>query len=192
MESHKYLLLIALSLLLPILAHAQTFNEMDESGNITQRNENQNFNPHNRDTTQQKTVPKGIYVWTVDRRFGDIHKTDVDTMPHLYPQSTMAPGMYGDYNTTGSNYTARLSRIFANRKAIKGKYITVKIADNLTGVVSYSCYINGEWQLAEHDGKTATLSVSTEPMRRGNNRVTFRLEDAVGNVTEQTWTIIKN
>ena len=118
MESHKYLLLIALSLLLPILAHAQTFNEMDESGNITQRNENQNFNPHNRDTTQQKTVPKGIYVWTVDRRFGDMHKTDVDTMPHLYPQSTMAPGMYGDYNTTGSNYTARLSRIFANRKAV--------------------------------------------------------------------------
>lgn len=81
---------------------------------------------------------------------------------------------------------------FADRKAIKGKYITVKIADNLTGVVSYSCYINGEWQLAEHDGKTATLSVSTEPMRRGNNRVTFRLEDAAGNVTEQTWTIIKN
>ena len=81
---------------------------------------------------------------------------------------------------------------FANRKAIKGKYITVKIADNLTGVVSYSCYINGEWQLAEHDGKTATLSVSTEPMRRGNNRLTFRLEDAAGNVTEQTWTIIKN
>ena len=112
------MLLIALSLLLPILSHAQTFNEMDESGNITQRNENQNFNPHNRDTTQQKTVPKGIYVWTVDRRFGDMHKTDVDTMPHLYPQSTMAPGMYGDYNTTGSNYTARLSRIFANRKAV--------------------------------------------------------------------------
>lgn len=118
MESPKYLILIALFLSLPILAHAQTLNEIDENGNISQPNGNQNFNPHNRDTTQQKTVPKGIYVWTVDRRFGDMHRTDVDTVPHLYPQSTMAPGMYGDYNTIGSNYTARLSRIFANRKPI--------------------------------------------------------------------------
>ena len=103
--------------LLPAFASGQTYNQIDESGNITQRDgRNGNFNPHSNDTTKAKEVPKGIYTWTVDRRFGDMHKVDVDTLPHLYPQSTMATGMYGDYNTIGSNYTSRLSRIFADRK----------------------------------------------------------------------------
>ena len=80
---------------------------------------------------------------------------------------------------------------FSDKKMFNGNLLTVKIADNLTGVVSYDCYINGEWQLAEHDGKTATLNVSTETLRRGTNRITFRLTDAVGNINEQTWNIIK-
>ena len=80
---------------------AQSFNEIDQQGNIRQNNSN--FNPHSNDTTKNKEVPKGIYVWTVDRYFGDIQRTEVDTMPHLYPQSTMGTGMYGQYNTVGSN-----------------------------------------------------------------------------------------
>ena len=95
-------------------------NSIDADGNTSQRdgrNRSGNFNPHNNDTTKTgKEVPKGIYAWTVDRRFGDIRKTDVDTLPHLYPQSTLAPGALGQYNTLGSNYTARLSRIFTDRK----------------------------------------------------------------------------
>ncbi len=110
--------------LLPIAAAAQTFDEMNDMGSMDQMGENKYFNPHNRDTTQQKTVPKGIYVWTVDRRFGDILPAEVDTLPHLYPQSTMAPGMYGQYNTVGSNFTARLSRIFADRRAASQELFT--------------------------------------------------------------------
>ena len=105
-------------MLLPALASGQGFNQIDESGNTSQRaqNENRNFNPHNNDTTSNvKEVPKGIYAWTVDRHFGDIHQVDVDTIPHLYPQSTMGPGMYGQYNTVGSNFTARQSRFFIDR-----------------------------------------------------------------------------
>ena len=58
---------------------AQTYNQMDASGNITQRNENNgNFNPHSNDTTgRNKEVPKGIHVWTVDRKFGDMKKGDI-------------------------------------------------------------------------------------------------------------------
>lgn len=78
---------------------------------------------------------------------------------------------------------------FSNNKALKGSKITVKISDNLTGIVSYSCHINGEWHVAEHDGKTATLSVDAKHLRKGQNRVTFRVVDAVGNATEQTWKI---
>ncbi len=97
---------------------AQDYNEIDEYGNVTPRNEqNRNFNPHNNDTTKKsKVVPKGIYVWTLDRRFGDIHKAEVDTLPYLFPQSTLGMGKTGQYNTLGNNYTARLSRIVMDRK----------------------------------------------------------------------------
>ena len=97
---------------------AQEYNQMDEMGNITQQGErtNGNFNPHNNDTTKRgKEIPHGIYVWTVDRKFGDIRPAQVDTMPHLYMNSTLNTGRYGEYNTTGNNYTARQSRIYIDR-----------------------------------------------------------------------------
>ena len=60
---------------LPLVVPAQTYNQIDESGNIMQRDENQNFNPHNNDTTRKsKIIPKGLKVWTVDRKFGDIYQ----------------------------------------------------------------------------------------------------------------------
>ena len=100
-----------------LAATAQEYNQIDETGNVTRRDENssRNFNPHNNDTTKNKEIPKGIYVWTVDRKFGDIRPAAVDTLQHLYHTSTLGPGMFGEYNTTGSNYTARLSRIYINR-----------------------------------------------------------------------------
>lgn len=102
-------------------AKAQDYNQLTEDGEFSQQNSNSrsngSFNPHRNDTTKQsKVVPKGIYVWTVDRKFGNIRKAEVDTLPHLYPQTTLATGKHGEYNTTGSNYTARLSRIFIDRK----------------------------------------------------------------------------
>ena len=101
-----------------LTATAQTYNQIDEMGNVTQRDErgNSNFNPHNNDTTHnEKEIPRGIYVWTVDRKFGDIRPAEVDTIPHLYPNSTLNTGKYGIYNTTGNNYTARLNRIYIDR-----------------------------------------------------------------------------
>ena len=100
-----------------VICQAQTYNQIDEMGNITQHDEreNTNFNPHNNDTTRNKEIPKGLYVWTIDRKFGDIRKADVDTIPHLYPTTTMNTGKYGEFNTTGNNYTARLNRIYIDR-----------------------------------------------------------------------------
>ena len=99
-------------------AAAQTYNQIDEMGNVTRQDErtNANFNPHNNDTTNRgKEIPHGIYVWTVDRKFGDIRPAQVDTMLHLYMNSTLNTGIRGDYNTTGNNYTARQSRIYIDR-----------------------------------------------------------------------------
>lgn len=99
--------------------NAQSYNQIDEMGNITQRDErgNNTFNPHSNDTTKKsKEIPRGIYVWTIDRKFGDIRPAEVDTMPHLYMNSTLNTGIFGEYNTTGNNYTARQNRIYIDRK----------------------------------------------------------------------------
>ena len=91
------------------------FNQIDEMGNVTQRN--QNFNKHNNDTTSKnKEVPKGMRVWTVDRKFGNVIPTEPDTLHHLFPQSLYNMGKYGEYNTIGNNYSARENRIYIDRK----------------------------------------------------------------------------
>ena len=99
---------------------AQVFDEAGSSLSAADGNSrrNGNFNPHSDDTQKNsKEVPKGIYVWTVDRKFGDIRKSDVDTIPHLFPHATMNTGLNGQYNTTGNNYSARQNRIFIDRPA---------------------------------------------------------------------------
>ena len=99
-------------------ARAQdVYNQIDEMGNVTQRRENQNFNKHNNDTTRNREIPKGLYVWTIDRKFGDMIPAQPDTLPHLFMNNMFNTGLYGEYNSTGSNYTSRLSRIFINRAA---------------------------------------------------------------------------
>ena len=115
-------LIIAFTLLLCAAASAvaQEYNQMDEAGNITRRNENGNFNKHNNDTTSNdKDVPKGIYVWTVDRRFGDITPAQVDTLPHLFQNTVTGNGVYKQYNTTGNNYTVRQNRVAADRQLFR-------------------------------------------------------------------------
>ena len=114
MKKKLSLLLLSLSVLIPVSAQ-DTFNQIDEMGNITRNNSNQNFNKHNNDTTRNKEIPKGLYTWTLDRKFGDRIFVEPDTVPHLFMNTTFNSGMYGEYNHTGSNYTPRLSRLFINR-----------------------------------------------------------------------------
>ena len=113
------LILLFLLVCTPHGVQAQVYNEMDVDGNIIQRDEfgNQNqFNPNKRDSIKgEKEVPKGVWGWKVDRLFGDIKPSELDTMPHLYQNSIYNTGLYGEYNTIGNNYTPRLSRIFINR-----------------------------------------------------------------------------
>ena len=81
-------------------AYAQVY---DESGNNvagmnSANDRNGNFNPHSKDSTAKaKVIPKGIYVWTVDNKFGDIRPSEVDTIPHLFPLATMNTGLHGEY-----------------------------------------------------------------------------------------------
>ena len=106
---------------------AQVYQEMDANGNITQRNENNSFNPNRRDSVNNnKEVPKGVWAWTVDRLLGDITPVELDTMPHLYQNSIYNTGRYGEYNSIGSNYTTRLSRVFIDRPRKMGEFFFVE------------------------------------------------------------------
>ena len=100
---------------------AQVFQELDANGNVTQSynadGTTNNFNPNRRDSLgSNKEVPKGVWAWTVDRKFGDITPCELDTMPHLYQNSIYNTGLDGEYNSLGSNYTTRLNRIFIDRR----------------------------------------------------------------------------
>ena len=103
-----------LSLFTSSAQDSRTFNQIDEAGNLTQRNSN--FNKNSNDTTKNKVIPKGHYTWTVDRKFGDVIPATPDTVHHLFLNTTFNSGFYGEYNTLGNNYTARQNRIFIDRR----------------------------------------------------------------------------
>lgn len=111
-----------------LVVQAQTYNQMDDSGNFTQRNEygnNGNFNPNSNDTTSSsKQVPYGVRSWKLDRRFGDIIPAEMDTLHHLFQNTIYNTGIYGQYNTIGNNYTARQNRIFTDRPMISEFFFT--------------------------------------------------------------------
>jgi len=107
-------ILLTLMLMLPLTLAAQDYNSIDETGKITERGSDV-FAKHGDTTQTARVIPKGINVWTVDRRFGDRIKAEVDTLPHLYQNRQFNTGMYGEFNSTGNNYTARLNRVFADR-----------------------------------------------------------------------------
>ncbi len=116
-----YTLLLLLTCM-AIALQAQVYNEMSPDGTITQRDEygnSGNFNPNKRDSTRaSKDIPIGVKVWNIDTRFGDVIPAELDTMPHLYQNTIYATGVYGEFNTTGNNYSPRQSRIFTDRPHI--------------------------------------------------------------------------
>lgn len=99
---------------MPLMAWAQfdSFNQMDEDGNVTRRSTNQNADSLGTD----KEIPKGIKVWTVDERFGDIRKAELDTVPHMFMNTIFGTGIRGEYNTLGNIGTPRINRVFIDRQ----------------------------------------------------------------------------
>ena len=99
---------------MPLMAWAQfdSFNQMDEDGNVTRRS-----TKHNADSLgTDKEIPKGIKVWTVDERFGDIRKAELDTVPHMFMNTIFGTGLRGEYNTLGNVGTPRINRMFIDRQ----------------------------------------------------------------------------
>lgn len=83
-----------------------------------------------------KEIPKGIRVWTVDERCGDTKAAVVDTLQHMYMNSTFTEGLRGEYNTLGNMGTARLNRIFIDRRNTQGNFIFTEPYDYIVNPVS--------------------------------------------------------
>ena len=99
---------------LHVTAQIDSYNQMDADGNITRVNDQRRNNAKD-STSQDKEVPKGLKVWTVDNRFGDIRQAIPDTLMHMYPNSIFTSGLRGEYNTTGNLGAPRISRLFVDR-----------------------------------------------------------------------------
>ena len=74
---------------------------------------------------------------------------------------------------------------------VKSSSLQMKMGDNLSGVREYRCFINGEWVLAEFDGKTATLSIdlSQVPQSTKSLDLNIFLTDCCGNATEVVYNL---
>lgn len=112
----RHVTLIMFFAMLPFIGWAQignydNYNEMDDNGNFRQRSSRQNVDSLGTDNE----IPKGLKVWTVDSKFGDIRKAEPDTLSHMYMNSIFTTGKYGEYNTLGNVGSPRISRIFIDR-----------------------------------------------------------------------------
>lgn len=72
-----------------------------------------------RDTTRgkQKPLPMGVFQWKIDKRLGTVIPTEnTDTAVHNFQNWKMQDGMTGNFSHTGNTGSARLNRIFIDRK----------------------------------------------------------------------------
>lgn len=68
-------------------------------------------------TTVDKSVPVGIFQWTIDQRLGTATPTENrDTVPHQFQNWNNTDGMNGEYSMLGNLGSPRLSRIYLNRQ----------------------------------------------------------------------------
>ena len=113
---------------------------------------------------QQSRVEKGFVVADV-RTFGSF----------AIAMDTTAP------TATPSN--------FSNTKPLKGNELIIKVSDNLSGVAYYHCYVNGNWTLAEFDGKTSSLTVAADKLNEGTNNVRLIIGDTKKNENTYEWMV---
>ncbi len=106
-------------LLLMSLCHAMAQIDDSELDDFTVTDNT--FNPNRAADSlnaSHKKVPKGMHVWTIDERFGDITPQDRDTLQHLVMNNLFTEGRYADYNTTGNLGSPRINRIATDRDYI--------------------------------------------------------------------------
>ncbi|MBO5314441.1 MAG: putative porin [Prevotella sp.] len=137
----KYILSAFFILCTGITADAQNFNQLTDDGMFTGQNTG-NDNTSRRDSTKKdKEIPKGLRVWTVDERFGDITNAVPDSASHMFMNTIFTEGIRGEYNTTGNLGAPRINRIFTDRKEA-GQFIFTEPYDFIVKPVSSFLFTN--------------------------------------------------
>lgn len=117
----KAKILTLLFFIFPSISFAQfddNYNQIDAEGNMTSRNKT-----NRKDTLKnEKEIPEGIKVWTIDSRFGDRKSALPDTLSHMFMNTVFTTGLRGEYNTTGNLGAPRINRIFTDRQN-EGQFI---------------------------------------------------------------------
>jgi len=117
----KAKILTLLFFIFPSISFAQfddNYNQIDAEGNMTSRNKT-----NRKDSLKnEKEIPEGIKVWTIDRRFGDRKAAVPDTLSHMFMNTVFTTGLRGEYNTTGNLGAPRINRIFTDRQN-EGQFI---------------------------------------------------------------------
>ncbi len=117
----KAKILTLLFFIFPSISFAQfddNYNQIDTEDNMTSRNKT-----NRKDTLKnEKEIPEGIKVWTIDSRFGDRKAAVPDTLSHMFMNTVFTTGLRGEYNTTGNLGAPRINRIFTDRQN-EGQFI---------------------------------------------------------------------
>ena len=117
----KAKILTLLFFIFPSISFAQfddNYNQIDAEGNMISRNKT-----NRKDTLKnEKEIPEGIKVWTIDHRFGDRKAAVPDTLSHMFMNTVFTTGLRGEYNTTGNLGAPRINRIFTDRQN-EGQFI---------------------------------------------------------------------
>jgi Peptidase family M23 len=71
--------------------------------------------------------------------------------------------------------------ISANKNMAGSSTITIKIADNLSGVKSYKGNIDGKWVIMEYEAKKAKIVYTFKNLSKGKHNFELTLTDGVGN-----------
>ena len=100
---------------------------------------------------------------------------------------------WGEFTLAADTVAPRISPVnFEELTPLKSSTLKIKISDDLAGVETYHCYLNGEWILGEYDGKTATIVVDARnKLKGGTNKLRVVAVDGVGNTTDLTWNLTK-
>ena len=100
---------------------------------------------------------------------------------------------FGQFALTTDDVAPKVSPAnFREGKRLKTNIIRLKISDNLSGIETYNCYLNGQWILAEFDGKSATLTIdASSDMKAGSNKLRVVVTDACGNTADITYNLQK-
>lgn len=125
----KKKLVLALFCAVSISLSAQKDNNQFDQINRDVMLDNSNPRKVNPDSLgSDKEIPKGIKVWTVDKRFGDIVHSTPDTLSHMFMNSIFTTGLRGEFNTTGNLGAPRINRIFIDR-SLDGNFIFINPYD---------------------------------------------------------------